>query len=313
MIFDKDREKSDRIMTRGSQNRDFIFIQEKYKINIKYPVTVPLPIGVTISEIAHHICQINNIPANVEQELINELDEFVDKETEKCELEPFESAQNAFLKDFQARSDHLLAFDKLTWNKTRGKDLDRLYDEESKFYEKYHELLHSGFLVEPIVLLEHSYRTAIQDLVVRKQNEIKNICEEQSEETEKLVKLIDNGVTEEDINRLSLKYVKKCEASRSKWDQSIEDLQASQKKEFRMWIDKIYDDYSNNMSKECLINKISERSNSLLKGEEVNDQEAEEPPLEESFTINLGSQLKSSHNLRLKAAHALDLCDLMPK
>ena len=30
--------------------------------------------------------------------------------------------------------------------------------------------------------------------------------------------------------------------------------------------------------------------------------------LEESFTIHLGAQLKTTHNLRLLSAHPLDLC-----
>ncbi|XP_074605491.1 FERRY endosomal RAB5 effector complex subunit 3 isoform X2 [Brevipalpus obovatus] len=294
----------------SSTEKSFTYSSSKYGLNIEHPVTIPLPRGITINELAYHISNIHNIPPNLYNDIVKQLDLFVDEETENYELEPFITSQNLFLKDFQARSDHLLAFDKLTWNKNRLRDSDRSLDEDSQFHEKYHNLLQSGFLVEPIVLLEHTYRVPIMDLLSRKQSEMTSVCDEQTVEMEKLGKLIDKGATDEDMNRLAMKYFRKCEAVRNKWDQSIEDLQKTQKKEFREWISRIYDDYNNHVSKEYLLQKISDRSNFLSNGEQIK-MDAQESPQEESFTINLGSQLKSTHNLRLRASNALDLCDTL--
>lgn len=290
--------------------KNFTYSSSKYGLKIVHPIIIPLPLGTTINELAYHLSDIHNIPPNLHNEIVQRLDRFVDEETENFELEPFITSQNLFLKDFQARSDHLLAFDKLTWNKSRLRESDRSLEEDSQFYEKYHNLLQSGFLVEPIVLLEHTYRVPIVDLLSRKQSEMTSICDEQTVEMEKLGKLIDKGATDEDMNRLAMKYFRKCEAVRNKWDQSIEDLQKTQKKEFRDWVSRIYDDYNNHVSKENLLQKISDRSNSLSNGEQVK-LDAQESPQEESFTINLGSQLKSTHNLRLRASDALDLCDTL--
>jgi len=55
---------------------------------------------------------------------------------------------------------------------------------------------------------------------------------------------------------------------------------------------------------------LSQRARSVLEskgvtGSEDSDREAR---LEESFTIHLGAQLKTTHNLRLMATDVLDLC-----
>lgn len=51
---------------------------------------------------------------------------------------------------------------------------------------------------------------------------------------------------------------------------------------------------------------LSQSASSALEGGAVSDQTQER--LEESFTIDLGAQLKTTHNLRLLSADILDLC-----
>ncbi|XP_015791258.1 protein C12orf4 homolog [Tetranychus urticae] len=294
--------------------KTFNFKYDRYGIDISHQLVIPLPSCVNIAEIAYYIFNHYNIPPNLEDILFNQLSQFVKEEEEEYELRGFIEAQERFIKDenIQERSEHLLNFDKLLWNKSKSvRVLDKsVSDEKCKFHEKYHRLIHSGFLTEPIIFLDHSYRVAVQDLVSRKLDELSSVCEEQADETEKLLRQMDLGKTDEDVNRLSLRYFNKVEALKTRWDQSIHDLQGAQKKEFRDWIHKIYEDFVNQQAKDSLVKEINERSKlSLINGEWSDIAEIDNADMEESFTINLSAQLKSSHNLRLRSMQILDMCD----
>jgi len=283
---------------------------------INYSVPIPLPSCFNVREIAFHIFQTFNVPVHIQDDLLIKLKQFVEEEIEKEDSATFETDQDAFLdqEDIQRRSECLLTFDKLLFNKTKSEDNGRnSFEDESCFHEMYHKLIHSQFLTEPIVSLDHSYGLAVQQLVAKKENDLKQFSDKQSIETERLLKLIDYGITDEDINRLSLKNFKESEMLINEWDQSINDLQATQKREFREWIQKVYQDYCDKEEREDLFGKaenITKSSNMINNEEDWEDEESKpENNMEESFTINLGSQLKSSYNLLLKSIHILDLCD----
>lgn len=295
--------------------KTFNFKYDRYGIDINHQLTIPLASCVTVSELAYYIFYKYDIPPNLEDILLKQLRQWVEEEEEKFELNGFIEAQERYIKDenIQERSEHLLNFDKLLLNKSKSsKVLNKSSsDEDCQFYEKYHRLIHSGFLTEPIIFLDHSYRVAVQDLVSRKIDELSSVCEEQADETDKLLKQMDQlGTTDEDVNRLSLRYFNKVEALKTRWDQTIYDLQSAQKKEFHDWICKIYEDFVSQQARENLVDEINERNkSSLINGEWSDIEEVGLADMEESFTINLSSQLKSSHNLRLRSMPILDLCD----
>ena len=295
---------------------NFKYSHNQLNREINYPVPIPLPSCFNVREIAFHMFQTFSIPIQFQDNLHIHLKQFIEDRIEEEELAVFEKDQADFLdhENIQKRSECLLTFDKLLFNKFKLEENNRVsVDNEICFHEMYHKLIHSRYLTEPIISLDHSYGLAVQELVAKKEKDLKRFIEEQSVETERLLRLVGHGITDEDINRLSMKYFRESEILNNLWNQSINDLQNTQKREFKEWIEKVYQDYCNKQDHSCLLPKLEDvdKSLSLISNEDdwQDEENKGENNMEESFTINLGSQLKTSYNLLLKSIHILDLCD----
>ena len=192
-------------------------------------------------------------------------------------------------------------------------------EQQDEFRKKYHELIHSGFLTNSLVKLEHSFAVTLSNLVICKETAIKDLTDKQANQMEEKIQLIGDSVNEADINLLSHQHFQATDNLRKQWQTKIRQCKEMQKKDFIDWIDNIYEDFKDG-NKDKILNSIkcltdSTNQNLLNRidnhlDEKEQQSSLEEPKLEESFTINLGSQLKSSHNLRLTAMDILDLCKI---
>lgn len=197
--------------------------------------------------------------------------------------------------------------------------------EANGFRLKYHELIHSGFLTDSLVKLEHSFALTLSNLVICKENAIKELTDKQANEMEEKIKLIGKTVNEADINLLAHQHYQATDELRKQWSTKIRNCKEMQKKDFLDWIDQVYDDFKvghkekilnsikclTDSTNQNLLNRMDSSSESIESTKNAKEHlniVVVEPKLEESFTINLGSQLKSSHNLRLTAMDILDLC-----
>jgi len=90
----------------------------------------------------------------------------------------------------------------------------------------------------------------------------------------------------------------------SKFESEVEALMAVQRREFRDWVMTVHAEYRTSTHPPGPVPR-SESSFSLSSQPEVQS-------LQESFTITLGAQRKAMHNLRLTAAHAIDLLRFSP-
>lgn len=113
----------------------------------------------------------------------------------------------------------------------------------------------------------------------------------------------------------------------SNWNKSIEALKDAQREDFCERLEALYNELIKSVEKSNVTSKVasSDKSNvkeTLTKSisicqenptfsfEDLTLDAATYPShMEESFTINLGSQLKTAHNLRLMAVDSLYLCD----
>lgn len=218
-------------------------------------------------------------------------------------------------------------------------------EQQSRFRRKYHELIHSGFLTDPLVRLEHSFALTLSSLVICQEKAIKELTEKQANQMEEKIKLVGESVDEADINLLSHQHYQATDSLRSQWAAKIAECKETQKRDFIDWVDHVYEDFLagrkdkilnsikcfTDSTKQNLLNRIEHQLDSVSlhsngSGSSGSNHHGvldapqspaqlhpsadhlEEPKLEESFTINLGSQLKSSHNLRLTAMDILDLC-----
>ena len=132
--------------------------------------------------------------------------------------------------------------------------------------------------------------------------------------------------TEEDVNKLSVTHFAELDDYKKIWDLKIRELKETQKKEFQEWICKVCQDLDqeqesrgNNRTSQSWsdreesldheIQKDLESFNAIARHDsrQENHSVSSVLTLDESFTINLGAQLKTTHNLRLLSSHPLDL------
>ncbi|XP_065912964.1 FERRY endosomal RAB5 effector complex subunit 3-like isoform X2 [Dysidea avara] len=97
------------------------------------------------------------------------------------------------------------------------------------------------------------------------------------------------------------------------WASELSQLQETQKREYRDFVVKLHDDMLNDelgrdRTQSLLGDKRAVSSGSIIPQEEGYTETPPEPRMEESFTIHLGSQLKTMHNLRMLSCNVLDLC-----
>ena len=212
-------------------------------------------------------------------------------------------------------------------------------EQQNRFRKKYHELIHSGFLTDALVRLEHSFAMTLSSLVLCQEKAIKDLTEKQANQMEEKIRLIGESVNEADINLLSHQHYQATDNLRNQWATKIAQCKEMQKKDFIDWVDHVYEDFRaghnekilnsikclTDSTNQNLLNRIDQLDSVSLNSTSSNhsggsthanppespqhqSNHLEEPKMEESFTINLGSQLKSSHNLRLTAIDILDLC-----
>lgn len=113
-------------------------------------------------------------------------------------------------------------------------------------------------------------------------------------------------LTEVEVNELSVRHCEERQLFESGWESRMVNLQETQRIHFREWL--------------LGMAEIVETGGQVpLRPAEDFDQTLDESDsaiqqsvfrLEESFTIQLGAQMKQSHNLRLICADVLDLCRL---
>lgn len=190
-----------------------------------------------------------------------------------------------------------------------------LVAEKLKLARIYSDLIHSGKYTERLINLEFSYWPAVQDLLNTRDTSLEQLQAKTSKEIEEAIEQLGKTQTEETISSLSSRHCQDLERLLNNWNMSIEGLKDAQKEDFVEKVTALWSEYT--------LNKDSESSGStdeqigvkkangtlgLLDPSNHSDQ-AYQIKMEESFTINLGSQLKTAHNLRILAVDSLYLCD----
>ncbi|CAF98892.1 unnamed protein product, partial [Tetraodon nigroviridis] len=174
------------------------------------------------------------------------------------------------------------------------------WDED--FADVYHELIHSP-ASDTLLNLEHNYFVSISELIGERDMEIKKLQERQTTEMDKVMHELGNTLSDRDVNAVASQHFDAQQVLENKWASELKQVTEIQKQEYQEWVVKLHQDLqkSNNSSK---INRA--RQSGLV---DSGSREFEEQPLlEESFTIHLGAQLKTMHNLRLVRADVLDFC-----
>ncbi|CAG2168735.1 unnamed protein product [Oppiella nova] len=300
--------------------KDFEFnsSDSSYPINFCESLSIPLQNNVKYREIGYRLIEKYKIPVFLESELMQKLKDFVDDETDRLDTQRADQMLEQ-LSECEMKNNCRLIVNKRSIVDTKYKSFDNM-NENNEFFNMYYELIHSGVFTESLMKFENSYLIAIQDLISARDQSYNELLTQQTVEMEDAVKSIGTTLSEENINTLSVKHFEESETLKDEWNNTISNLKYEQKQEFYEWIRKVYEDFKNGNPESIATNlknlsiDSSERFGrspyeELDWSNSSNDNHIQ---MEESFTINLGAQLKTTHNLRLISMDILDLCRLKP-
>ncbi|XP_019516516.1 PREDICTED: protein C12orf4 homolog [Hipposideros armiger] len=179
------------------------------------------------------------------------------------------------------------------------------WDED--FADVYHDLIHSP-ASETLLNLEHNYFVSISELIGERDVELKKLQERQGIEMEKVMQELGKSRTDQDVNSLAAQHFESQQDLENKWSNELKQSTAIQKQEYQEWVIKLHQDLKN-PNNSTLSEEIKVQPSQFRESVEANGRIYEEQrKLEESFTIHLGAQLKTMHNLRLLRADMLDFC-----
>jgi hypothetical protein len=165
------------------------------------------------------------------------------------------------------------------------------------FAQCYHQMVHSSSL-QDILMKEKNYASTISSYFIRMENEIGELNEMHQEVMESKINLLDVETTSDDINKLLAQQYSSSSLMRKQFESELEAKKGHQKNEYREWITS------------QIGQKLMTSSDSTPVGQKSSmfPNVSEKPfSMEESFTIYLGSQLKSMHNIRILSCDITDL------
>lgn len=279
-----------------------INIPDSYKIE----VPVHIPFEGSIEELSHRIINGFNLPLNVIEELSSELQKFVEQcsiEFYDCQtVDAIESIKNETIEVEDIVKYWEKAFQEKTFSFTdnKGPSNDQL------FGTAFHKLAHSGPSLDAILHIEYGYAQAVQDIMSRKCRQVTSLTKTQTEEMNYAMDGLNKYSTEDDINALALKHFDDQTLLQGKWNSRLDTLKQEQRTGYREWVMKTVEEMQ---GVDGLYSPIGNSPISIVtNGFTISNMSLYD--MEESFTIHLGSQMKSTHNIRIMSADTLNLLNL---
>ncbi|XP_061477078.1 protein C12orf4 homolog isoform X2 [Rhineura floridana] len=289
-----------------SKEREFLY--EFSAGNQHFVLTVPLkfPVKENASHFHNRLMLPHSLPCFIENDLKVSLNRFIEEES----IKDFDiEAEEALEAVKSSKVDlHQLAN---AWDKTyseatleHARPEDPSWDED--FADVYHNLIHSP-ASETLLNLEHNYFVSISELISESDVELKKLRERQGAEMDNMMQELGKSLTDQDINMLAAQHFDSQQVLENKWNNELKQTAAIQKQEYREWVIKLHEDLKNPNT--TIGDEINVQPNQWRESVESNGRLFEDQrQLEESFTIHLGAQLKTMHNLRLLRADMLDFC-----
>ncbi|XP_077568192.1 ferry endosomal RAB5 effector complex subunit 3 [Stigmatopora nigra] len=283
----------------------FEFKAGKHKCVLKVPLQ--FPVQENVNDLHGRLMLLHNIPCYKEHELKVLLSDFIEKEAIlDYDREAEEALQRLTLGHLdvnQLVNAWTRAYVETTLEHARPEEPS--WDDD--FADVYHELIHSP-ASDTLLNLEHNYFVRISELISERDMEIKTIQERQAAEMDKVMHELGNTLSDHDVNAVASQHFDAQQVLENKWVTELKHVTFIQKQEYQEWVIKLHQDLqksnSSQINEEIKVqsSQLSEPSDSAVRMFE------ESPQLEESFTIHLGAQLKTMHNLRLVRADVLDFC-----
>ncbi|XP_069862144.1 ferry endosomal RAB5 effector complex subunit 3 [Dipodomys merriami] len=290
-----------------NKEREFVY---KFKVGrecLELRVPLTFPVQENTSHLHGRLMLLHALPCFIERDLEAALRQFIEEES----LQDYDTEAEASLEAVKSGEVdlHQLAN---TWAKAYAETtLEHARPEEASwdedFADVYHDLIHSP-ASETLLNLEHNYFVSISELIGERDVELKKLRERQGMEMERVMQELGKSLTDQDVNSLAAQHFECQQDLENKWSNELKQSTAIQKQEYQEWVIKLHQDLKN-PNNSSLSEEIKVQPSQLGESVEAMGRIYEEQrKLEESFTIHLGAQLKTMHNLRLVKADVLDFC-----
>ncbi|XP_050430308.1 protein C12orf4 homolog [Adelges cooleyi] len=288
------------------QTFQFSFSTIKIPGHYKIEVPIDIPFDGNIIELAHRIVSGFHLPIYIVEDVVKELETFIDDSTIKLYDRQTADAIDCIKNETVEVEDIVKYWEKafkeetLSYSDNKGPSNDQL------FATAFHKLAHSGPSLDAILHIEYGYAQAVKDIIARKTRQVLSLIKGQTDEMNYAMDGLNNYSTEDDINALALKHFDDQTLIQGKWNSKLDTLKQEQRTGYREWIMKTVEEmrgteglYSpmGNSPIGSISNEFTIANSSLY-------------DIEESFTIHLGSQMKSTHNIRIMSADTLNLLRL---
>lgn len=300
----------------GKKKKDNAIFTFKFgeSSELQIPIYLPYEPGTSFRELAFQLIDQYKIPLEFEPQFFEELQHFITHAVEEYEDSFYDEEKGEKIERFSRFSSLLKAIYAQNRLSEENCSKSKL---ETPFWQKYHTLVHSGFLTEPLVTLEHSFSAEIQNSLELKSQASEELRNHQVRELASMLER-PGSCTDEDVNKLSVTHFAELDDMKRQWDVKLHEIKVQQKREFTEWIDTVYQDIEREGECESIVRKIRSRTETSLAStierdldtlEKLSDEDLSAIGImDESFTINLGTQLKTTHNLRLVCSDILATC-----
>lgn len=294
--------------TSSAAEKEFVFEFRAGKHNCVLKVPLKFPVQENISDLHGRLMLLHKIPCYIENELKTFLSNFVESETildydREAEL-ALQRLTTGDVDVNQLTNAWARSYVETTLEHARPEEPS--WDED--FADVYHELIHSP-ASDTLLNLEHNYFVSISELISERDMEIKKLQERQAAEMDKVMHELGNTLSDQDVNAVASQHFDAQQVLENKWASELKQVTGIQKHEYQEWVIKLHQDLQKSTNSSKINEEIKMQPNQMS---ELADSGArmfeEQPQLEESFTIHLGAQLKTMHNLRLVRADVLDFC-----
>ncbi|XP_042608977.1 protein C12orf4 homolog isoform X3 [Cyprinus carpio] len=287
--------------------KEFMFEFKSGQHHCVLKVPLQFPLRENVNDLHGRIMLLHKIPCFVENDLKNSLVGFIERET----LVDYDREAEAAL---QRLTNGEVDINTLTnsWAKAYSETtLEHARPEEPSWDEDfasvYHELIHSP-ASETLLNLEHSYFVSVSELISERDMELKKLQERQAAEMDKVMQELGKTLCDQDVNTVAAQHFDAQQVLENKWASELKQVTGIQKQEYQEWVMKLHRDLQN-PNNSTINEEIKVQPGQLGEAGEAGARLFEEQrQLEESFTIHLGAQLKTMHNLRLVRSDVLDFC-----
>lgn len=284
----------------------YTFTSKDEKNTLRVPVSIP--VSQPAADLAGRLLYEHSLPCYIEKELSEKLARFIEEESDQINdgnateaIDKVRNGEEDIEKLAQAWEN---VFKQEVKEFTNPEELSA----EQLFSEVYHSLIHSPAL-ETLLNLEHTYALTIEDLIHQRDEDLRHLDERQQEEMQEAVRNVGTSYTDEQINQLAQQHFENSQMIENKWTSELNNQQEIQSRDYRDWVSKVHED-TRGQSPPSYMQRVRAMTSSLPEAED--EERHAQTRMEESFTIILGAQMKTTHNLRVLSASVFDLCRHKP-